>query len=223
MKKTLLFLLFSTFTTAQSLDATFGYNGVSTEYQNTINSSQVIYDEVYQNNLQYSVGRVVRNSSTRGVVYGDNGTDFVFKEIGDFALQTVCLQSDNKILAAGQNKIYRILPDNNFDTSFNTSGNQTINFGTFSMNIKCVSTQTDGKIVVSGYVSNGTNNDFAVARLNADGSFDTTFDSDGMQTIAFGTSNEQAFSHKIQSDGKIVVVGESYITNYDFAIFIFSF
>lgn len=218
MKKTLLFLLFSIFTTAQSLDATFGYNGVSTEYQNTINSSQVIYDEVYQNNLQYSVGRVVRNSSTRGVVYGDNGTDFVFKEIGDFALQTVCLQSDNKILAAGQNKIYRILPDNNFDTSFNTSGNQTINFGTFPMNIKCVSTQTDGKIVVSGYVSNGTNNDFAVARLNADGSFDTTFDSDGMQTIAFGTSNEQAFSHKIQSDGKIVVVGESFITNYDFAI-----
>jgi uncharacterized delta-60 repeat protein len=218
MKKTLLFLLFSIFTTAQSLDATFGYNGVSTEYQNTVNSSQVIYDEVYQNNLQYTVGSVVRNSSTRGVIYGDNGTDFVFKEIGNFALQTVCLQSDNKILAAGKNKIYRILPDNNFDTSFNTSGNQTINFGTFPMNIKCVSTQTDGKIVVSGYVSNGTNNDFAITRLNADGSFDTTFDSDGMQTIAFGTSNEQAFSHKIQSDGKIVVVGESFITNYDFAI-----
>lgn len=219
MKKTLLFLLFSIVTTAQSLDATFGYNGVSTEYQNTVNSSQVIYDEVIQNNILYQVGYVKRYNSIKGIIVGYNASGiFMQKEVGSVALQTVCFQADDKVLTAGQNKIYRILPDNNFDTSFNTSGNQTINFGTFPMNIKCVSTQTDGKIVVSGYVSNGTNNDFAIARLNADGSFDTTFDSDGMQTIAFGTSNEQAFSHKIQSDGKIVVVGESFIANYDFAI-----
>jgi uncharacterized delta-60 repeat protein len=219
MKKTLLFLLFSIVTTAQSLDATFGYNGVSTEYQNTVNSSQVIYDEVIQNNILYQVGYVKRYNSIKGIIVGYNASGiFMQKEVGSVALQTVCFQADDKVLTAGQNKIYRILPDNNFDISFNTSGNQTINFGTFPMNIKCVSTQTDGKIVVSGYVSNGTNNDFAVARLNADGNFDTTFDSDGMQTIAFGTSNEQAFSHKIQSDGKIVVVGESFIANYDFAI-----
>ena len=219
MKKTLLFLLFSIVTTAQSLDATFGYNGVLTEYDNATNSSQVVYDEVVQNDIIYRVGYVKRNNSIKGIIVGYNTSGiFMHKEVGSVTLQTACFQADDKVVTAGQNKIYRILPDNNFDTSFNTSGNQTINFGTYPMNIKCISTQTDGKIVVSGYVSNGTNNDFAIARLNADGSFDTTFDSDGMQTIAFGTSNEQAFSHKIQSDGKIVVVGESFITNYDFAI-----
>ncbi|MBC5835589.1 T9SS type A sorting domain-containing protein [Flavobacterium sp. F372] len=219
MKKTLLFLLFSIFTTAQSLDTTFGYNGVSTEYQNTVNSSQVIYDEVIQNDILYRVGYVRRNNVIKGIIAGYNTSGiFMNKEVGSVALQTVCFQADDKVVTAGQNKIYRILPNNNFDTSFNTSGNQTINFGTFPMNIKCISTQADGKIVVSGYVSNGTNNDFAIARLNVDGSFDTTFDSDGMQTIALGTSNEQAFSHKMQTDGKIVVVGESFIANYDFAI-----
>lgn len=219
MKKTLLFFLFSIVTTAQSLDATFGDNGVLPEYGNTVNSTQIICDVAVQNNILCHVGYVKRKGFVKGIVLRYDGMgSYLTKEIGSVALQTVCFQTDDKIITAGRNKIYRILPDNNFDTSFNTSGSQTINFGTYPMNIKCISVQTDGKIVVSGYVSNGTNNDFAIARLNVDGSFDTTFDSDGMKTIAIGTSNEQAFSHKIQNDGKIVVVGESFITNYDFAI-----
>ena len=47
--------------------------------------------------------------------------------------------------------------------------------------------QADGKIVVVGSTDIY---DFAVARLNGDGSLDTSFDSDGKQTIGFGSNNE---------------------------------
>lgn len=219
MKQALLFFLFSIFANAQSLDATFGSNGVTSEQSNVTNSSQIIYDEVIHNDKKLRVGSVVKNFNTKGVLAGYNASGlYLLKEIGTHALQTICVQSDDKILVVSRNVIYRVLTDGNFDTSFNVSGNQIVDFGTYPMNIKCISTQPDGKIVVSGYVSNGANNDFAIARLNADGSFDTSFDSDGKQSITFGTSQEQAFSHKMQVDGKIVIVGESYITNYDFAI-----
>ena len=47
--------------------------------------------------------------------------------------------------------------------------------------------QADGKIVVVGSTDIY---DFAVARLNGDGSLDTSFDSDGKQTIGFGSNDE---------------------------------
>ena len=45
---------------------------------------------------------------------------------------------------------------------------------------------------------------------NADGSLDTSFDTDGKITTAIGSSNDGAYSVAIQSDGKIVAAGYSY-------------
>jgi uncharacterized delta-60 repeat protein len=67
--------------------------------------------------------------------------------------------------------------------------------------------QDDGKIVVAGYASNGTNDDFAVARYNTDGSLDNSFDGDGKVTTAVGTARDVAESIALQSDGKIIVAG----------------
>ena len=52
---------------------------------------------------------------------------------------------------------------------------------------------------------------FAAARLNSDGSLDTTFDGDGRQTISFGGGNDQAYGATIRRDGKAVIVGTSRI------------
>jgi uncharacterized delta-60 repeat protein len=73
--------------------------------------------------------------------------------------------------------------------------------------------------VVAGDSNNGSNNDFALVRYNTDGSLDTSFDSDGKVTTAIGSGNDVAYSVAIQSDGKIVVAGYSYIgSNNDFAL-----
>jgi uncharacterized delta-60 repeat protein len=80
-----------------------------------------------------------------------------------------------------------------------------------------LSIQSDGKILVSG----STANDFAVVRYNADGSLDTTFSLDGVVTTDFGNQiNDQSYGMAVQSDGKILVVGDSYSgsSTTDFAI-----
>ena len=76
-----------------------------------------------------------------------------------------------------------------------------------------VAIQNDGKIVVVGYTSNGSKNDFAVARYNYDGSLDTTFDGDGKVTTPMGSVEDIASTVAIQADGRIVVGGYSQANN----------
>src|SRR5439155_18152885 len=84
-----------------------------------------------------------------------------------------------------------------------------------------VPAQPDGKIVVAGYTSSGGTaanpNNFAVARLNADGSLDNSFDADGLATIDFGF-DDQATGVAVQPDGKIVVTGTASGASPDFAV-----
>jgi uncharacterized delta-60 repeat protein len=64
--------------------------------------------------------------------------------------------------------------------------------------------QADGKIVIVG----GTFTDFVLARFNADGGPDASFDADGkVTTDMVSNEQEEALGVAIQGDGKIVVVG----------------
>lgn len=68
--------------------------------------------------------------------------------------------------------------------------------------------QSDGKIVVAGTAGLAPSGfDFAIARYNADGSLDTSFDGDGKVLTDFSVSGDSASDVAIQSDGKIVVAG----------------
>ncbi len=78
--------------------------------------------------------------------------------------------------------------------------------------------QSDGKIIVVGGSSNGSNLDFAIARYNADGSLDNSFGTNGKVTTPIGSSDDEAFSAAIQTDGKIVVSGYSIGNDADFAV-----
>jgi len=60
--------------------------------------------------------------------------------------------------------------------------------------------------VAAGYSSNGSKNDFALVRYNADGSLDTSFGTGGIVTTPIGII-DLASALGIQSDGKIVVAG----------------
>jgi uncharacterized delta-60 repeat protein len=76
-----------------------------------------------------------------------------------------------------------------------------------------VALENDGKIVVAGYVTVGTDYDFAIARLNANGTLDESFNGTGTRTLDFGVANhDQCFGVAIQTvDGtrRIVLVGSS--------------
>ena len=147
-------------------------------------------------------------------------TDFI-RSFSDALGSSVAVQTDGKIVVAGYSQqgatghdfaVARYNPDGSPDTTFGTNGKLTIDFG-FSYDIGSgVAVQSDGKIVVAGqsYSGAATSNDFAVVRLNADGSLDSTFGTAGKQTIDFGSSSDYGNSVAVQADGKIVVAGYSY-------------
>jgi uncharacterized delta-60 repeat protein len=70
----------------------------------------------------------------------------------------------------------------------------------------------DGKIVVAG----STSGDFAVARLDSNGSLDGTFGAGGKATVDWGAPTF-ANAVALQPNGRIVVVGER-TAGGDFAI-----
>ena len=82
--------------------------------------------------------------------------------------------------------------DGSLDTTFDGDGKVTTDFGRDVDAASGVAVQADGKIVVAGSCLIGCNDDFALARYNADGSLDTTFDGDGKVTTAFGGASDDA-------------------------------
>ena len=53
-----------------------------------------------------------------------------------------------------------------------------------------IAIQTDGKIVVAGMSGIGIQSFIALARYNADGSLDNSFDGDGKLTTTIGTTED---------------------------------
>ena len=88
------------------------------------------------------------------------------------------------------------------DAGFGNSGKASLT--AFGGDRSTMTIQADGKIVMVG----GTFTDFVLARFNADGTLDATFDADGrVTTDLISGEPEEALAVTIQPDGKIVVAG----------------
>lgn len=162
------------------------------------------------------------------VTWGTGGivtTDFAGSDDKGYS---IIQQTDGKIVVAGLSKVgasndfavVRYDINGVLDPTFGTLGTVTTPIGTANDVGQCVVQQSDGKLVVVGYTSNGSDNDFAIVRYNTDGSLDPTFGTGGIvTTTVFPGSFDQAHSVAIQSDGKLVVVGYTQSgLNTDFAI-----
>ncbi len=96
------------------------------------------------------------------------------------------------------------------DTTFSGDGKIIQSFGGTQHRGWNVAVQTDGKIVVVGekWLGDGSNRDFVIARYNTNGTLDTAFSGDGRQVVSVGAM-DQAVGVAIQTDGKIVVGGQT--------------
>ncbi len=105
------------------------------------------------------------------------------------------------------------------DPTFGSAGKVSTPFGGDDT---AMALQADGKIVMVG----GSSTDFLLARYNLDGSLDTSFGTAGLVTTDVGSgSADEARGAAMQSDGKIVVVGNAVVgrtandqLNFDFAL-----
>ncbi|HEV7889401.1 MAG TPA: hypothetical protein VGP08_02120 [Pyrinomonadaceae bacterium] len=71
--------------------------------------------------------------------------------------------------------------------------------------------QPDGRIVVGGYAVDLANGDkeFALVRYNYNGTLDTTFNGTGKVVTDFNGTSDRIWGLTLQTDGKIVAVGET--------------
>lgn len=161
-----------------------------------------------------------------------NGTGFInipASTFGSFINATssaVSLQSNGKIIIAGNASspssfaLARLNTDGTLDTTFNPgigagfNGVEVTNASAFAANPDAVSAfamtiQSDDKIIVAGSFTDSVlfNENFAVARYNANGGLDTTFNGTGTQVTQAGITTSQANGVGIQITGEIVVGG----------------
>ena len=156
-------------------------------------------------------------------------TDF---NSGDDIARSVVIQSDGKIVVAGYSDLHKNNGDYDFavaryntngtlDSTFGTGGKVTIPIGNSLWGgdyAYKVGLGSDGSIIVSGSCatlsgSNTKSRDFAIAKLNSNGSLDSTFSADGIATTTVGNADDQGLSNYVYPDGKILVGGwsESYV------------
>jgi uncharacterized delta-60 repeat protein len=115
----------------------------------------------------------------------------------------MAIQPDGKFLIGGdfitvngvaKNRIARLNNDGSLDTSFNAGSGADSTVYTMTL-------QADGKLLIGGFFTaiNGVSRNF-IARLNSDGSVDTTFNPGA-------GANSQAYSMVLQADGKLLIGG----------------
>lgn len=225
------------YNTDGSLDFSFGtYGKVLTDIDNGDDGAQSL---VFQPDGKILVAGIT-NHTVNGVLdpanfilirYNKDGTlDSTFGTAGkvqdaiSHAEKSGCiaLQADGKIIIVGGDSndfcVTRYNSNGSLDTNFGLNGKKIIDFNGGIDMASGVSIQADGKLVIVGTSTSNSNNNnissnyFALARLNADGTLDTTFSSDGKISDYFGIANDIS----LQKDGKILTVGTTY--SNDFAV-----
>lgn len=199
-----------------TLDFTFGNNGIAMK---RIFASAGAYDVGLQSTGKIITAGFTINSGKRelGLVRFNtngavdttfNGSGTIATPIGaDACAYTLAIQSNDRIIAAGvsnnQFALARYTSNGSPDTSFGSGGIVTTRIGNTAQ-INDIALQNNGLIVAAGF----SDNQFALARYNANGSIDTTFGNAGIVTTPLGIT-AMANSVVVQENGQIVVAGTS--------------
>ena len=162
----------------------------------------------------------------------DGSLDMTFdgdgKVLADFFGSTdqaraAVLQPDGKIVAAGNVRqtsstpsdmaVARFNSDGSLDTTFDSDGRAVVDFNALSDFAYALVRQSNGKLVLGGYATVSgqiLHWEFAVTRLNSNGSIDTTFGTQGRTTLNFNPASQGddfIRGMALQADGKIVAAG----------------
>lgn len=228
------------FNTDGSLDNSFGTNGtvlIPKIGQNdylldvAIQSDGKIVATGYSHRLSgYDIILIRLNSDgTLDNTLGGSGRSALDIEGNVDIVEAIVIQPDGKYLLGGYSDyefvVVRLNPDGLPDDTFGGAviGVAKTEFSIAnSSSVVDIALQSDGKIVAVGNTMNSFNyNKFAVARYNADGTPDITFGTDGKETYVIGSQHDFLTSVAIQSDGKILLGGHTYIATgpkYDIAV-----
>jgi uncharacterized delta-60 repeat protein len=187
----------------------------------------LVAGQCMQTNLDFCAARLLPNGMLDSTFDGPDTNNpgngkFLLDIAGNDYVDAVLIQPDAKIVLAGTctNSDFdfcavRLTSLGQLDTTFDGpsgvgNGKVVISVSASSDLVSSARLQSDGKLVLAGRCANGTNNDFCVVRLDADGTLDTTLErgsASGRILIPLGSANDAASSIALQNDGKILLSG----------------
>lgn len=228
MKKIIFFLIFSNSIsysqTDGSLDISFGTNGkVITDLSSS--STDYAQDGIQlPDNKILVAGYTTLNGNDNLLIkylpdgqldttFGINGISIIEFGTSLSQIRKIGTQSNEKIILAGRSSsgssvsyatVARANSDGTLDTTFGTNG-YTKKISGSESDIQSLIILPDDKIIVVGYVLNN-NADIQIIKLNADGSYDNSFGTNGIAVINFDSLSQRAFCSVMNGD-KILIGG----------------
>ena len=130
--------------------------------------------------------------------------------------RSVTLDGNGKLLIAGFSyngknydfSIASVNADGNLDSTFDDDGKLLIHSNGIDV-AKSMVIDSKGKVLAAGISYTGSDNDFSIVRLNADGSLDKTFNHTGKLTIPVGNGDDVGNCLALDASGKILIAGMS--------------
>ena len=218
-----------------TLDTSFGTNGKVITPFGYFNGLPYLYNNGRLSGLAIQPdGKIIASgTSADGITlvrYESNGAiDLSFGSNGiaatkidnvyNISNRAVAVTPSGKIVVAGSYQNYeepshtlllRYKNDGSIDSTFGLGGKVLSNFSSYGDSANSLIVQPDEKIVVGG----GLNtvrfaSDLLLARYNSDGTLDSSFGINGVNTVGFGNWYDYLSSIVQQPDGKIVAAGNS--------------
>lgn len=177
-------------------------------------------------NRNYWIGRLQSNGDL-DESFGNEGRTIIFsgnEGVGN-ALVSVDTDAENGVIILGERKdpfsiieetvVKRLSSDGSIDLNFGVSGEVVFRLspiGSFTR-ARDLKVLNNGKILVlmdTRYSSTspvGLGSEYCVARLNSNGTIDTSFGDNGFSFIIDATLSDLASKMNVQSDGKIILAG----------------
>jgi uncharacterized delta-60 repeat protein len=148
----------------------------------------------------------------------------------EFVIVAMAIQSDGKILLAGQANhgvggsnedfaVLRVMANGNIDTTFGTGGWSFVPFdqgGGLDDFAEAITIDAQSRIILAGRYQTAQGSDWAVARLLANGQLDMTFASGGRLAVGMASGSESAEANAINvlPDGRMLIGGYTYLSGY---------
>jgi uncharacterized delta-60 repeat protein len=209
-----------------ALDATFGGGDGIAELDHPGGGDNVYDVAVGSDGKPTTVGETCGTCSiatTRFTTAGAPDTSYSVDGMQDSAPNVdsvgagVAVQPDGKVVVVGYTSpgnrdsiIQRYRTDGTLDPSFGVGGSRIVaTSATTNDEFLAVRVQPDGRIVVSGWRTNGAQHETTVARFTSDGNLDTTFAGTGWLGADLDPGPEWGEVVLPRDDGSIIVVGRS--------------
>jgi uncharacterized delta-60 repeat protein len=218
-------LFHSSFSSALTLDTSFGKNGlIKTRVGHYVDKAQSVViqpdgkilvagSSSNNANLDFALVRYMPDGSL-DTSFHLNGQVVTVVGSGDDAALGVALQNDGKIVVCGYTfngkdqdfALLRYTENGDLDTDFGVNGIVTLPVGSGNDVAAAVAIQSDGTILVAGSVEESGGKLGALVRFLANGSIDYSFGRAGVVLVDVGNNAEIA-AMAIQKDQNIVLAG----------------